>query len=221
MDCAVRNLDLDRRQINEQIFSLDLQLGRHLAATGEHFDGLPFFKECEQARNCAGRTYELQKKISLLIGGLFYRACSLHIKNCRAISFALDSMSFRNSHPANESIFEGFFIKKISVENYEYSESFLLRFELCGAVADLFKKYEISQYWELVCENPNGETYVRIASQEDLSKHINPNDANISQYSMISSSQEKPSAEKIEKNLNALLGELSQELFFLQISNPI
>lgn len=221
IDNAVRALDLNWSKTNEELFALGVQLGRHLATSGENIDGLPFFKECEEARNCAGRIYDINKKISAIIGQLFYRACSSQINEIGTILFSLESRSYIDSYLPKESIFKRFFIENVTATNYEYSEALLLEFNLCGSVADLFQKYKIRKQWQLVCENPYSKTSVEITSQGKILSHIQPSEAEISQYAVTSSTQIDLAPAEIENNLNSLLDALHKELFFLQISHPI
>lgn len=221
IDDAVRALDLNWSKTNEELFRLGVQLGRHLAISGEKMDVLPFFKECEDARNCNARMYEVKKKLSLLVGNLFYRACSSQIIEIGGISFSLKSRSYMDAFLPKESIFENFFIRRVAVLNYEHSESLLLKFELCGSVGEIFENHNYPKQWELVCEDPNGETYVDIVSQEKILSHIQPSEAEISQYAVTTANKINLAPAGIEKNLNLLLDALHKELFFLQISHPI
>ena len=114
-----------------------------------------------------------------------------------------------------------FFIENVTVTNYEYGEALLLKFNLCGSVADLFQKYKILNQWQLVCENPYSENSVEITSQGKILSHIQPSEAEISQYAVTCSTQIDLAPAEIENNLNSLLDALHKELFFLQISHPI
>lgn len=218
IDNAVRELNLNLSPTNERIFSLGIQLGKHIAISGDNFDRLPFFVESESKRNGVIRKEALNDKIAKLIGNLFYLACAEQIKNRGAVAFSIDPKPYNSLHSLDPLIGEKFFIKECHATEKDGSDSCRLHFEVIGAVADLFEKYGFCKGLAISCENPYGGTSVEISSLQDLPRYIQTDQVEFNRI-RISYGDNKISATDEEENLQALFDELSRELLFFHIAH--
>jgi hypothetical protein len=217
---SIRDLDLNLSPKNESIFILGIQLGKHIAKSGDDFDRLPFFVECESKLNEVISKENLKNKISKLIGNLFYLACAEQIKNRGAITFSIDYNSYANLHPLDQSISERFFVEEVGTKENEGSESFLIQFKVTGVVADLFKKYEFVNNFAILCENPYGVSNVKVSSLQDLPRYIQTDQVEFNEIRISYVNNEVSATDEGDK-LRALFDELSEELLFLHIAHPV
>lgn len=220
IDQAIRELGLGLSKTNEIIFSLGVQLGKHIATSSDEFDRLPFFVECESKLNGAIRKADLNDKIAKLVGNLFYLACADQIKNRGAVAFSIDPSPFKRLNSLEPLIFEKFFIKEGHTTEKDDSDSFLLHFELMGAVGDLFEKYGFCKGLAISCENPYGESSVEISSLQDLPRYIQTDQVEFNRMG-ISYGGNEMSAKDEEEKFQALFDELSQALMFFHIAHPV
>ncbi len=217
---SIRDLDLNLSPKNESIFILGIQLGKHIAKSGDDFDRLPFFVECESKLNEVISRENLKSKIAKLIGNLFYLACAEQIKNSGAINFSINSNPYTNLHPLDKSISERFFVEEVGTKENEGSDSFLIQFKVMGVVADLFQRYGFFNNLAILCENPYGVSNVKVSSLQDLPRYIRTDQVEFNEI-RISYVNNEISATDEEDKLRALFDALSEELLFLHIAHPV
>jgi len=205
----------------ESIFSLGIKLGRHLSASGENFDRLPYFVRNDNFKNSGINIAEISNKICALISSLFFQACADQIKNCGAITFAADAKSYRNSHPLKKSIFEKYLIGEfIGGRSSEDGTDFIIEFELIGGLADLFYEYKLERRITIAFESGSYETYIELRSLEDLNRRAHSNSVEDDGIFNTLLLRSKDRAES-ESMAIEFFNKFKQELLFIHIAHPV
>jgi len=132
----------DKQENIEKIFELGVELGKHIALSGEKYKRLPFFVTQGQEKNREGECQKELEKIKEAVRRLLYFALAEQIKKHQLVSISV-------THPYDErlqlldgDISEKYSIRCKSVSQKNAEQDFELKCEVIGEIGKIFSEYD-------------------------------------------------------------------------------
>ncbi len=191
----------------ERIFELGIELGRHLAATGEKFERLEFFVRREEERSRDERIREKRKKIGDLISRLFYLACAKTIEINGSIKFDADDYWRESLNLFDDEVVEEFGVQCKSVTQEDEEQDFDIEYEVVGIIGEIFEKYEARKSMTVTAYNLNSTSKLTISNTLELHEALGASWLSF----------DRSSSNNDEKRLDDLMDELNKATLLIQL----